>query len=530
MRPIPKRLWVVVLLLGWGWDLLFWKRSIGLNFLIYTILCLLGGYYTLMSIGKYPAKSIYLLLPVTILAAFGMILRQETFTLFLDLVVTLFGLTLIAISYQGGKWIQYGIVDYISNIFRLGIHMLLNPFVVLFMNKEKTVSENNRKSISPKIVPVIKGVALALPLLVIFSWLFASADLIFNQQITTFLKLFSIEQIPLLILRFGLILSAAYALSGVYLYAAQYSDKEMNTVINKIRLSPFLGMTESGIVLGSVIVLFSFFILLQFKYLFGGQANIHLDGFTYAEYARRGFGELVVVAFGALLLIIGLAAVTERPHEQERRLFNGLISILVGLVLGILASAYQRLTLYEAAYGFSRLRVYTHVFLVWVGVLLMAVLFLELLQHHQRIMFAILVAGFGFVVSINVINVDAFIVRHNLAREQERLNQKINQPVAFDERYLLQLSADAILPLTQSLENGKLEESVNQKVAALLICFENRQSFQRPLAWQEFNLGHYYAEKAIQSVKSLLTNYRTITEEGTVWVMLPSGDRFSCNP
>ncbi|MGB9669352.1 MAG: hypothetical protein ACPL0B_03100, partial [Anaerolineales bacterium] len=99
-----------------------------------------------------------------------------------------------------------------------------------------------------------------------------------------------------------------------------------------------------------------------------------------------------------------------------------------------------------------------------------------------------------------------------------------------DVGYLLQLSADAILPLTQSLENGKLEESVNQKVAALLICFENRQSFQRPLAWQEFNLGHYYAEKAIQSVKSLLTNYRTITEEGTVWVMLPSGDRFSCNP
>ncbi|MGB9586101.1 MAG: hypothetical protein ACPL7A_01625 [Anaerolineales bacterium] len=98
-----------------------------------------------------------------------------------------------------------------------------------------------------------------------------------------------------------------------------------------------------------------------------------------------------------------------------------------------------------------------------------------------------------------------------------------------DVGYLLQLSGNAIPPITQSLESGKLGERETQTLAALVICFENHQSFQRPLTWQDFNLGHYYAEKAIHSGQSLLANYRTSIEEGVVWVRLPRGARFSCS-
>jgi hypothetical protein len=44
-------------------------------------------------------------------------------------------------------------------------------------------------------------------------------------------------------------------------------------------------------VLSSVVVLFSAFVIIQFQYFFGGAANISIEGYTYAEYARRGFGE-----------------------------------------------------------------------------------------------------------------------------------------------------------------------------------------------------------------------------------------------
>ncbi len=44
--------------------------------------------------------------------------------------------------------------------------------------------------------------------------------------------------------------------------------------------------------LGSINLLFAVFISVQFAYLFGGERNIAAQGFTFAEYAHRGFFEL----------------------------------------------------------------------------------------------------------------------------------------------------------------------------------------------------------------------------------------------
>ena len=54
-----------------------------------------------------------------------------------------------------------------------------------------------------------------------------------------------------------------------------------------------LGLIEVATLLISVDLLFLVFVWIQFAYLFGGQANITLEGYTYAEYARRGFFELL---------------------------------------------------------------------------------------------------------------------------------------------------------------------------------------------------------------------------------------------
>lgn len=75
----------------------------------------------------------------------------------------------------------------------------------------------------------------------------------------------------------------------------------------------FLGFVELSIVLGSVVTLFTIFVVMQFQYFFGGHTNINVEGFTYSEYARRGFGELVTVAFFALLMLL-----TFKRHYQTR--------------------------------------------------------------------------------------------------------------------------------------------------------------------------------------------------------------------
>jgi hypothetical protein len=224
--------------------------------------------------------------------------------------------------------------------------------------------------------PILRGIIIALPVVVIFASLLASADVIFSQRLDAFIELFKLEKLPEYIFRMIYILVIGYALAGIVLHAASASKDEKLIGEEKPMIPPFLGFTESSIVLGSVVILFAVFVVIQFQYFFGGTANITFEGYSYADYARRGFGELVTVAFFSLLMLLTLSAVTKRETETQRRIFSGLGVALVALLLVMLVSAYQRLVLYEAAYGFSRLRTYTHVFLVWIGLLLVATIVL----------------------------------------------------------------------------------------------------------------------------------------------------------
>ena len=83
---------------------------------------------------------------------------------------------------------------------------------------------------------------------------------------------------------------------------------------------------------------FALFAVVQFQYFFGGQTNIGVQGYTYAEYARRGFGELVTVAFFSLLLFLSLSAVVKRQNQTQRWVFSGLglgMVALVGVMLSL---------------------------------------------------------------------------------------------------------------------------------------------------------------------------------------------------
>ncbi len=168
-------------------------------------------------------------------------------------------------------------------------------------------------------------------------------------------------------------------LAGSFLHASTQSQDEKLVGEEKPAIEPFIGFTESSIVLGSVAALFLLFVSVQFRYFFGGILNIGFQGqgFTYSQYARRGFNELVAVAFLSLLLILGFSILTRRENNTQRRIYSGLSVAIVALVMIMLDSAFQRLALAVDWHGFSRLRVYPQIFMVWVGVLLVAVVILR---------------------------------------------------------------------------------------------------------------------------------------------------------
>jgi len=526
VKTNPNRFWLIVILLGWSFDFLFWKKPAGINFFLFVTLCLGAGIYLLNADGlRLSRRSSLLLFPIAFFAAMTFF-RLEPMTVFLLASMTLFLMGVFTLTYLGGHWIRYALIDYFIGYLTLFGSMIARPLGFAAEVKRDQPSLGERRSSS--IWPYVRGIVIALPVIAIFASLLSSADPIFADRFEKFIDLFNIENLPEYIFRLVLILVLAYAIAGVYLHAAQKSEENLE---EKSLLAPFFGFTEATIVLGSVVVLFSVFVAIQFQYFFGGHANINLEGYTFSEYARKGFGELVTVAFFSLLLLLGLGAITRRETDSQRRVFSGIGVGLVLLVLVMLVSAFQRLVLYEFAYGFSRLRTYTHVFMIWLALLLVTVLILEILRRERAIGFAMVLASLGFVLSLGLLNVDAVIVRQNIQREiRGAAGQVFTQGgVDLDAQYFLDLSDDAVPALVDGFQNTSLPIPVREKVGAALACKRyDRVQDSREIPWQSFHLSRFIADRSFAEIKKDLEAYKITNTDWPVTVVTPGGDEFSC--
>ena len=113
MKTNPNRFWIIVILLGWSFDFLFWEKPPGVNFAIFVFLCLATGVLLLQMDGlRLARRSGLLLLPILFLS-FMTFIRQETVTVFLSVAMTLFFLGVFTLTYLSGQWTRYALIDYI---------------------------------------------------------------------------------------------------------------------------------------------------------------------------------------------------------------------------------------------------------------------------------------------------------------------------------------------------------------------------------------------------------------------------------
>jgi hypothetical protein len=526
MKTNPNRFWLFVILLGWAFDFLFWDKPVGINIILWVALCLATGIYLLHADGlRLSRRGSLLLLPIFFLSSLAF-LRLEPMMVFLSISMTVFLMGVFSLTYLGGNWVKYGFIDYFFGYLTLFASMIARPLGFAAEAKRDQPSLGEKRG--SFVWPILRGIVIALPVIAIFASLLSSADPIFADRFEKFVDLFNIENLPEYIFRLVYILIFAYAIAGTFLHAAQKSDDQAE---EKKWFAPFLGFTESSIVLGSVVILFLAFVVIQFQYFFGGQVNINLDGYTYSEYARKGFSELVAVAFFSLLLLLGLGAITRRESDAQRRAFSSIGVGLVTLVLVMLVSAFQRLVLYETAYGFSRLRTYTHVFMIWLAVLLVVVVILEILRRERAIGLAMVLASLGFVASLGVLNVDSFIVRQNIQRELHDAADGVftHGRADLDAQYFLDLSDDAVPALVSGFQDKTLPISVREKIGAALACKRyDREQDALETPWQGFHLSRFYADRSFTGIEKSLDLYKITDTDWPVMVKTPSGEEFSC--
>ncbi|MBZ4420384.1 DUF4153 domain-containing protein [Myxococcus sp. RHSTA-1-4] len=336
---------------------------------------------------------------------------------------------------------------------------------------------------APRLVPFARGLLIALPVLTVFGVLLESADAAFASAISRVLAVDLWALFGTAIGRaIGVLFSACVA-AGVLGHALRRRKGRELGEDEVAPARPRLGLTEALTLILAVDALFLVFAGFQVAYLFIGGASSPAEGYTYAEYARRGFFELLVVSMLTLALVMALARWTRRESPLAEGAFRVGASLMVALTLVILASAVKRMALYEDAFGYTRLRLFTHVFMFALGAVL-AWRAVTLWWRPERFAIGAFATALGAVVAVNAINPDALIVRLNLASPTE--------PGRPDVGYLSTLSADVVPALVRGTGS-----SVEWR-AGMLGRFADRLPEEAGATWPEWNLAHWRALRALQ--------------------------------
>jgi hypothetical protein len=222
--------------------------------------------------------------------------------------------------------------------------------------------------------------------------------------------------------------------------------KEISVIEEKRLPCVSLGIIEVAVALGALDLLFLAFVLVQVRYFFGGSALVQATtGLTYAEYARRGFFELVAVVALLLPLLLLMHWLIARSGPEGERVFRVLAGAQILLLFVIMASAFQRMRLYQAEYGLTEQRLYPTAFMGWLAVVFLWFATTVLSGRRERFAFGAMVAGFLLIIVLQALNPDALIARTNLARAKAGRS--------FDALYATRLSADAVPELVAALPN-----------------------------------------------------------------------------
>lgn len=421
-----------------------------------------------------------------------------------------------------------GVFHYVGGLFWSGVSSLIAPFVLLGADIDWKAMPGNR--LSKSVFSVLRGLAIAMPLVLVFGALFMAADAAFENFANRVVS-FDLETVisHVMLTSFLAWLSAGYfrgTLIDHFAYAAKaaaatspipkedakpetkteageatasFVDKlaaepaEDNslpnnaTVLEHINISDpphaqvrtgsgsdrvsdeptpaaqkrdwqnwdntkfpqvfTLGTVETVIILGLLDVLFLSFVVFQLPYLFGGMDFVqNTPDLKLADFARRGFGELVAVAFLVLPMLLASHWLLRRDNAKNETIFRVLAGVQIALLFVIMASAMQRLVLLtgEFGYGWTTVRFYPMVIMIWLAVVFVWFGWTVLRGRRSNFAWGALWSAIVILGATNLMNPDDFIARKNI--------QLMQQGREFDAGYNASLSQDAVPVLISHLD------------------------------------------------------------------------------
>jgi len=467
-----KRTLIAALLLGAAGDYLIRGMPLGINVLVGILLCL-GAAAALFR----KAEPMLFGAVGALAAASGIAWRDSPTLVAVDMLLVVLFLGFLTLRARGVRETATGIM-------RAGAAMIYSAMLAAAGTFQVFLADVKWKELRPgtsarRGLVLLRGIAIAFPLLFIFTVLLTSADPAFAGILG---NIFDFE-IPEFFGHIVVTLILTVAVAGFL--RSMLVPNELPNIPRPSFLH--LGAAETNIGIGLIDALFALFVGVQLRYFFGGAALVKVaPKLTYAEYARKGFFELVAVA----ALVVPLLLVAEwlmRKDDHRSVLTMRILSLVqIALVFVMLVSAYRRMQLYVDEFGLTELRVYTTAVMFWLAALLAWFAATVLTGNRPRFFLGTVVSGLIVVIALHVINPDLLIVRTNMRHAADG-----KRP--FDYGYVTQLSADAapaLIPVA------------NQPCVALRLLWMEK-NFQSQ-DWRSWNISRSAAHQLLGPMRARL--------------------------
>ncbi|MCR5703751.1 MAG: DUF4173 domain-containing protein [Eubacterium sp.] len=487
-------------------------HQIGVSSIVYAIICTLCLYKSLKGItnpiftistvlymchiGKVLRKNIrgihYFCMGAIVLLGFSNFMTDNNLIIFYNY-LAIFGLFLITLMLLFFDFSEINLFGHFRFMIDYGfgiLEVVLIPISHLF----KTI-QGYKKMKSERSKYIMLGILISIPCFFVMWEILASADVMFNHFFN-FKWVFSSNIIYDIV---GIILTflVAFTIPYASFYKLDHLPQENIKSIRK-EYTPIIPI----IVAGSISVLYIAFSLIQIIFLFMHAGTLP-EGYTYAQYAREGFFQLLFVS-----ALNGLAILICMELFKKHIALKALLLIISGCTFIMIASSAMRMSLYISTYGLTSLRIFVLWGLLVIFLLMLGLLYRMFAKNFNLFNYALLVSVFCYLL-LSFSHYDYWIADYNFKRyeyfkEQKAMESSEEDEYTEDSRYVdydyfMELSEDAAPVLGKHLseltdyidKNGYETDEINW------YPYDEDDSRWNIFTFRTFNLSEFYAKKTI---------------------------------
>lgn len=312
------------------------------------------------------------------------------------------------------------------------------------------------------------GLVVAIPLFIIVLLLLTSADIVFKNMADEILSGFKFNNIVLTVWLVFFMFVAAY---GILVLLCKRSIKE--DIKDKRTGEPLIAIPVATI----LSLLYIVFSGVQILYLFMGNMELPA-GYTYAEYAREGFFQLLAVGIlNLILVLVGLC------YFRPNKVLKVILTVMSACTYVMLASSAMRMIIYIQYYYLTFLRILVLwslvvLFIIFTGVIIYIYKEDFPLFRYSMVVVTVLYLGLSFS------HPDYWIAKVNVAGSEENRSEFFLGSTYCDYNFLSKLSADAA-PVLLEWE----EEYYSERYA------ERLEDRIEDITIRNFNVSRFVAEQ-----------------------------------